>query len=116
MAELEANSASPSDDQRAPSPPPDSSDHRDDPEHSRPPPTVALPKEKRVASEKQREALRRAREAKKANAEVNKKVKKQIAPVMRIKDEPVTIDFDDAEPPPVREDKPRPGGINLLFF
>ena len=82
MVELEASSGDTTEDQRAPSPPPDSSDRRDDPEPSRPPPppAMALPKEKRVASEKQREALRRAREAKKANAEIHKKSQKAYCP------------------------------------
>ena len=118
MAELEASSSSPSDDQRAPSPPPDSLDHRCDAEPDRPPPTptVVPPKEKRVASERQREALRRAREAKKVHAAIKQKVKKASAPAMRIRDEPVILDFDEPAPPPVREERPRHGGINLLVF
>ena len=118
MAELEANSPSPSDDQRAPPPPPDGSDHRSDPEPSRqptPPPAVTA-KEKRVASEKQKEVLRRAREAKKAHADINKKVKKASTPTIRIRDEAVTLDFDEPASPPVREERPRHGGINLLVF
>ena len=118
MAELEATPPSPSDDRRAPSPPPDGPDNRGvlEPARPSPPPPAVPPKEKRVASEKQKEALRRAREAKKAHAVINKKVKKTSASVMRIRDESVTLDFDEPAPPPVREESPRHGGINLLVF